>query len=239
MKNASDFLHQLQHDSVFIRNAKSCNTDEERRNLLVKEAFAFTPEELEAAVKCLSFFDQGKKSKNDGNARKSKRYDVFLGISELDGKPVNQAVMVDISSWGAKIESQIPLKPDSTVEFTILLKNDKGQKQKYRLSGKVLWASQAPISKRNQAGLRFHNSLGQMQDQGKLSLERFQNAINTRHKDIAEKEFLSIREFADMVGVHWFTVWRWTVERRIQFKQVKTGCKILIPKSELVQFQSA
>lgn len=239
MKNASDFLHQLQNDSVFIKNAKACNSDEERRSLLVKEAFAFTPEELDAAVKCLSFFDQGKKSKSNGNSRKSKRYDVFLGISELDGKPVNQAVMVDISSWGAKIESQLPLKPDSTVEFTISLKGDKGNVQQYRLAGKVLWASQAPISKRNQAGLRFHNSLDQLQDQGKLSLEKLQTSINSRHRDIAEKEFLSVREFADMVGVHWFTVWRWTVERRIQFKQVKTGCKILIPKSELVQFQHA
>ncbi len=239
MKNASDFLHKLQNDSVFIKSAKACTTDEERKGFLVKEGFAFKPDELEAAVKCLSFFDQAKKSEGNGNARKNKRYDVFLGISELDGKPINQAVMVDISSWGAKIESQIPLKPDSSVEFTISLTGEKGRKQKYRLAGKVLWASQMPISKRNQAGLRFNNSLEQLQDQGKFSLEKLQAAVTTRQRDIAEKEFLSIREFADMVGVHWFTVWRWTVERRIQFKQVKTGCKIMIPKSELMQFANA
>jgi predicted ribosomally synthesized peptide with nif11-like leader len=239
MKTASDFLHKLQNDSVFIKSAKSCNSDEDRRSLLVKEGFTFSSEELDAAVKCLSFFDQAKKAKHNGNARKNKRYDVFLDISELDGKPINQAVMVDISSWGAKIESQIPLKPDSSVEFTISLTGEKGLRQEYRLSGKVLWASQAPISKRNQAGLRFDNSLDQLQDQGKFPLDKLQTTVNSRHRDIAEKEFLSVREFADMVGVHWFTVWRWTVERRIQFKQVKTGCKILIPKSELSQFQSA
>jgi len=239
MKNASDFLHKLQNDSVFIKSAKACTTDEERKSFLVRQGFAFKPDELEAAVKCLCFFDQAKKSSDNGNARKTKRYDVFLGISELDGKPINQAVMVDISSWGAKIESQIPLKADSSVEFTISLTGEKGRKQKYRLAGKVLWASQMPISKRNQAGLRFHNSLEQLQEEGKFSLEKLQTTVTNRQKDIAEKEFLSIREFADMVGVHWFTVWRWTVERRIQFKQVKTGCKIMIPKSELVQFANA
>ncbi len=239
MKNASDFLNKLQNDSVFIKGAKACSSDEERKSFLINEGFSFKPDELEAAVKCLSFFDQAKQSEGNGNARKNKRYDVFLGISELDGKPINQAIMVDISSWGAKIESQIPLKPDSSVEFTIALTGEDGRKQKYRLTGKVLWARKVPVSRRNQAGLRFHNSLEQLQDQGKFSLEKFQTTVNNRQKDIAEKEFLSIREFADMVGVHWFTVWRWTVERRIQFKQVKTGCKILIPKSELVQFANA
>lgn len=239
MKNASVFLHKLQNDSLFIKNAKACTSDEERKGLLEKEGFAFKPDELEAAVKCLSFFDHSRQVPESGNARKNKRYDVFLGISELDGKPINQAIMVDISSWGAKIESQIPLKPDSSVEFTIALTGEKGRKQKYRLAGKVLWASQVPVSKRTQAGLRFNNSIEQMQDQGNFSVDKLQAAVSTRHKDIAEKEFLSIREFADMVGVHWFTVWRWTVERRIQFKQVKTGCKILIPKSELMQFANA
>ncbi len=237
MKNAFDFLLQLQKDSVFINNAKICNSDEERKNLLVKEGFAFAPEELQAAVKCLSFFDQAKKYKNDSNARKAKRYDVIIGISELEGKPINQAVMVDLSSWGAKIESQVPLKPDSTVEFTISLTGEEGNKQNYHLSGKVLWAGQAPISERHEAGLRFHNSLDQLQEQGEFSLQKLQSAIDRRHQDISGKEFLSIREFADSVGVHWFTVWRWIVERRIQFKQGKAGCMILIPKSELLQFQ--
>ena len=48
-----------------------------------------------------------------------------------------------------------------------------------------------------------------------------------------EQEFLSIKMFAKKLGVHWFTVWRWTVEKRIKFKQIKVGGKILIPKSEL------
>ena len=173
------------------------------------------------------------------NLRKNKRYDVFLSISEIDGKPVNQAVIVDISSWGAKIESEIPLKPESSVELSISLLDGPGQKKDYRLSGKVLWAAQVPISRRNQAGMQFQSSLDQLHENGKFSLTNLQSTIDSHHRDIAEKEFLSIKEFADTVGVHWFTVWRWTVERRIQFKQVKSGCKIMIPRSELVQFQTA
>ena len=52
-----------------------------------------------------------------------------------------------------------------------------------------------------------------------------------------EKEFLTVKEFAEILGVHWFTVWRWTAERRIAFRQAKVGGKILIPYSELLKLQ--
>ena len=54
-----------------------------------------------------------------------------------------------------------------------------------------------------------------------------------------EKEFLTIKEFAARLGVHWFTVWRWTADRRISFRQTKIGGKILIPASELYRLQPA
>jgi len=50
-------------------------------------------------------------------------------------------------------------------------------------------------------------------------------------------EFLSIKMFAQILGVHWFTVWRWTAEKRIRFKQIRGGGKILIPVSELSRFK--
>ncbi|MFZ0050723.1 MAG: hypothetical protein WAK96_03025 [Desulfobaccales bacterium] len=50
-------------------------------------------------------------------------------------------------------------------------------------------------------------------------------------------EFLSVKMFAEILGVHWFTVWRWTVEKRIRFRQIKVGGKILIPISELSRLQ--
>ncbi len=51
------------------------------------------------------------------------------------------------------------------------------------------------------------------------------------------QEFLSVKAFAKILGVHWFTVWRWTVEKRIKYRQIKIGGKILIPFSELSNFQ--
>jgi excisionase family DNA binding protein len=54
-----------------------------------------------------------------------------------------------------------------------------------------------------------------------------------------QKEFLSIKEFAEKLGVHWFTVWRWTVEKRISYLQYKAGGKILIPLSELSRLRKA
>ena len=51
------------------------------------------------------------------------------------------------------------------------------------------------------------------------------------------QEFLSVKAFAQILGVHWFTVWRWTVEKRIKYRQIKIGGKILIPFSELSNFQ--
>ena len=53
-----------------------------------------------------------------------------------------------------------------------------------------------------------------------------------------EKEFFTVKEFAAKLGVHWFTVWRWTAEKHITFRQNKVGGKILIPSSELSRLQS-
>jgi hypothetical protein len=148
---------------------------------------------------------------------------------------MNDTVMLDISAWGAKIESMVSLLPDSPVELSFPLPGEEKENH-VRLVGKVVWAGQMPISKRNQTGLKFYNSLDQLNREGKFPLEKVKAAIRKQQEDLEEKEFLSIKEFAGKVGVHWFTVWRWTVEKRIKFKQVKSGCKILIPASELLQF---
>lgn len=235
MKGVTEFLHQVQNDLEFIERAQACASDAERTAFLREEGFEFAPEELEAAMSSWAFFDNLKQVRKTKDLRKTKRYDVFLQVTEINGQPMNDAVILDISAWGAKIESMVSLLPDSPVELSFPLPGEEKETH-VRLVGKVIWAGQMSISKRNQAGLKFYNSLDQLNREGKFPLEKVKAAIQKQREDIEQKEFLSIKEFAGKVGVHWFTVWRWTVENRIQFKQVKSGCKILIPASELLQF---
>ena len=236
MKGVTEFLHQVQNDPGFIKRAQGCASDAERLSFLQEERFEFDPEELEAAMSSFAFLNKLKHFGETKDLRKTQRYDVFLKVTELNGQPINEAAILDISAWGAKIESMVRLLPDSPVELSFPLPGAKKGTQ-VRLVGKVVWAGQMSISKRNQAGLKFYHSLDQLNREGKFPLEKFKAAIQKQREDIKQKEFLSIKEFAGKVGVHWFTVWRWTAEKRIQFKQVKSGCKILIPTSELLQFQ--
>jgi hypothetical protein len=238
MKGPIEFLHQVQNDLGFIERAQACTSDKKRREFLRDEGFQFTPEELDAAMHSWAFFGRLKHVQEAKELRKAKRYEVFLKVTELNGQPMNNTVILDISAWGAKIESMMNLPlPDSPVEISFPLPGEDKQTPA-RLAGKVVWAGQMPISKRNHAGLKFYHSLDQLNREGKFPLEKVKSAIQKQHEEIAQKEFLSIKEFASTIGVHWFTVWRWTVDKRIHFKQVKSGCKILIPASELLQFHA-
>jgi hypothetical protein len=236
MKGVTEFLHQVQHDPGFIERALACASDAERRSFLREERFEFAPEELEAALSSFPFLNKLRQFRETKDLRQTQRYDVFLKVTELNGQPMKETVILDISAWGAKIESMVSLLPDSPVELSFSLPGAE-QETQVRLTGKVVWAGQMPVSKRNQAGLIFYHSLDQLNREGKFPLEKVKSAIQKQREEITQKEFLSIKEFAGKIGVHWFTVWRWTVEKRIHFKQVKSGCKILIPTSELLQFQ--
>ena len=234
MKSALEFLQQFQDDQDFRTRASDCGSDEARRTFLRKEGFNFTAEELEAAIRALSAYKDGEQIRKTKESRKSKRVDVFLKVTDVNGKPVDDMVMIDISAWGAKVESLIPHSPDATLELRFAMP---GEKDEVRLEGKVAWSGQVPLSKSHNIGLKFYKSLDQLTREGKFSLEKFRSTVQKRHEDIASKEFLTVKEFAEKLGVHWFTVWRWTMENRIKFKQVKAGCKILIPATELLQFQ--
>jgi predicted ribosomally synthesized peptide with nif11-like leader len=236
MKGSSEFLHQVHHDPGFVRRAQACVSDSERIAFLGDEGFEFAADELEAALSSLVFLYSLKHTRAPQELRKTARYDVFLKVTDINGQPINGTVILDISAWGAKIESMVRLGVDTPVELSFPLPGLDEQTQ-VRLAGKVIWAGQMPISKRHQAGLKFYDSLDKLDRKGKFPLEKVKLAVQQHHEEISQKEFLSIKEFAHKVGVHWFTVWRWTVEKRIHFKQAKSGCKIFIPTSELLQFQ--
>jgi len=236
MRDAFEFLRLIQEDPQFFKNAQTCATDKERVAFLRKEGFGFTAEEFEATLNAWPSYKGLEQAEEFKERRQSDRYDVFLKVTEVNNQPVSDAIMLDISAWGAKIESLLPLNAASDLSFSFSLPGGK-EEAKIQLAGKVVWSGQVPVSKRYQVGLQFYKSIQKLQSEGNFEIEEFRTAIRKRNEALSKKSFLTIKEFADAIGVHWFTVWRWTAENRIKFKQVKVGCKILIPTSELDKFQ--
>jgi predicted ribosomally synthesized peptide with nif11-like leader len=235
MKDALEFLQRIQEDQKFLKSAEKCVSDDERRAFLQKEGFRFTAQELDAATQTLSSMKDKKQGQETRDHRTSKRYGVFLKVSEINGQSVSDTVMVDISAWGAQVESLIKSPANSDLELYFVPTKTK---DKIRLAGKVVWSGRVPLSKRHSIGLQFYKSIEQLGKEGTFPLEKFKSAVKNQHEEIASKEFLTIKEAAQKLGVHWYTVWRWTMENRIKFKQVKAGCKILIPTSELLKYQT-
>jgi predicted ribosomally synthesized peptide with nif11-like leader len=235
MKDAFEFLRLIQEDPQFLKKAQTCATDKERITFLRDGGFEFSPEEFEAAIRTWPSCLELESVQEAKERRSTKRHEVFLKVTEVNNQPVRDTIILDISAWGARIESLIPLSLDSKAHLSFSLPGEETE-AKMQLSGKVVWSGQVPISKRYQVGLQFYQSIEKMQKEGKFNIGKFQQAVQKRNERISHKSFLTIKEFADTIGVHWSTVWRWTAENRIKFKQVKAGCKILIPASELLKF---
>ncbi len=68
--------------------------------------------------------------------RRVKRYPVRLPVLELNGQPVADTLVVDVSSLGARLESTTPLAPRNPVEFVVPLP---GYADPVKLSGTVVW----------------------------------------------------------------------------------------------------
>lgn len=165
MKNAAEFLHRIREDPEFREKAESLATDEERMAFLGDAGFAFTPAELEEALKAELPDRDLPRNRETRVLRRSKRYQIHLKVSEVNGQPVTDVVMLDISAWGAKLESLISLAPASTVEFSFTLP---GESTSVRLAGAVVWAGQVPASQRYLIGLKFFKSIDQQYREGKL-----------------------------------------------------------------------
>jgi CheY-like chemotaxis protein len=225
-KGSSVFLHQIQNDPGFAKMAQACASDLERVALLQQEGFDLSPEELEAAILAWPAAINRTPSQKAEELRRSQRYFIFMKVTEVNGQPVRDTVLLDLSMWGAKIESLIPFRDN--VELSISLPREK-EEGKSRLSAQVVWCEQVPISKRYHVGMQFSEPLERLQQKGKFNLEKFWTAVGQRDEEIAKKDFADIKEFADTLGVHWFTAWRQTTEKHINFQQVKDRCKIRIP----------
>ncbi len=86
--------------------------------------------------------------------RRVRRFPVRLPVTEMNGRPVQDAYVVDLSSLGARLETPAPLSPGNPVTVAVVLPGSEGPT---RLSGQVVWMR--PLTQqpgRYHLGLRFH-----------------------------------------------------------------------------------
>lgn len=101
--------------------------------------------------------------------RRSQRYAVHLEVKTINGQPVADTFVLDISSLGARLESPLGLAPMRQVEFTFFLP---GGDTETRLVGTVVWMR--PVlgaPGRFQMGLKFFSTfwgIDQLGRSGKL-----------------------------------------------------------------------
>jgi len=53
------------------------------------------------------------------------------------------------------------------------------------------------------------------------------------------ERYYTLREAAARLRRHWRTVWRWTLEGKISYHQIRPGQKILIPEREIKRLRQA
>ncbi|MBW1992170.1 MAG: PilZ domain-containing protein [Deltaproteobacteria bacterium] len=69
--------------------------------------------------------------------RRAQRFGVRLPVKELNGRPARDIYVVDLSSLGARLETDSPLAPRNAVEFTVVLPH---REAATRFSGQIVWA---------------------------------------------------------------------------------------------------
>jgi hypothetical protein len=61
---------------------------------------------------------------------------VRWAVSEINGKPVRDAWMVDVSCMGARLDTAAALSPNMPVKFTLVLPDDDTE---LVVNGRVIW----------------------------------------------------------------------------------------------------
>jgi predicted ribosomally synthesized peptide with nif11-like leader len=161
---AKAFLQRLRDDSEFQQEIESLSTDEERMALVQKEGFVFTLQELEQAIKAEldEDLEEGHESKV---IRRAQRYQVYLKVSEMNGQPVTDTMILDINAWGARVGSFKPFDTMGNIEITF---TPPGENQNVRISGEVVWSRLMPAESRYHAGVEFSKPIDQLHREGKI-----------------------------------------------------------------------
>ena len=86
--------------------------------------------------------------------RQAQRYPAKLAVTNLNGRPVTDTFLLDISAIGAKMDSSTPLAPRNPVEVIVVFP---WTQTETNLSGVVMWMRPSMASPgRYLMGLKFH-----------------------------------------------------------------------------------
>jgi PilZ domain len=86
--------------------------------------------------------------------RQAQRYPAKLKVNTVNGRPVNDIFLLDISALGAKMESSTPLATRNFVEMGVLLT---GAQHETKLAGMVIWIRPLMATPgRYLMGIEFH-----------------------------------------------------------------------------------
>jgi predicted ribosomally synthesized peptide with nif11-like leader len=164
LTGARGFIQRLQGDSQFKRKVESLSTHADLMAFARQEGFAFTFQELKEALK--GGPDEGLAKNRDSKIpRRAQRYQVYLKVSELNGQPVTDTMILDINAWGARVGSFNPFDTMGNFEITF---TPPGEEQNIRLSGEVVWSRLMPSESRYHAGVEFSQPIDQLHREGKI-----------------------------------------------------------------------
>ncbi len=158
---AKAFLQRLHNDSDFQKQVESLATDAERMAFVRKEGFVFTLQELERAIKAEMDEDLGE-GQESKVIRRDQRYQVYLKVSELNGQPVTDTMILGINAWGARVGSFNPFDTMGNIEITFTLP------ARTKISGEVVWSRLMPAESRFHAGVEFSKPIDQLHREGKI-----------------------------------------------------------------------
>jgi hypothetical protein len=68
--------------------------------------------------------------------RRAQCYQVSWAVTEINGKPVRDSWMVDVSCMGARLDTAAALSPNMPVQFTVVLPDGETELE---VNGRVVW----------------------------------------------------------------------------------------------------
>jgi predicted ribosomally synthesized peptide with nif11-like leader len=164
LMGAKGFIQRLRIDSQFKQKVESISTHAELMAFARQEGFVFTSEELKEALKVEP--DDGLAKDLEAKiSRRAQRYQVYLKVSEVNGQPVTDTMILDINAWGARIGSLSPFEALGTIEITF---TPPDETKNVQIAGQVMWSRLMPTDSQYHSGIEFSKSIDQLYREGKI-----------------------------------------------------------------------